>query len=119
LHISVTATDTGALSATATFALVISGPLPRTVIGTAGHDVLSGGRGDDTLSGLAGNDTLNGGQGHDLLDGGTGTDTMRGGTGNDTYIVDVAGDVVAELANEGIDTVLVAISYQLSANIEA
>ena len=118
LQIAVTATDSGNLSATDTFALVISGPLPQTFTGTAGNDILTGSRGDDTLTGLAGNDTLNGGQGHDLLDGGTGTDTMIGGTGNDTYIVDATGDVVTELANEGTDTVQSSIAYTLGAIVE-
>jgi len=118
LQIAVTATDTGNLSATDLFTLAISGPRPQTVIGTAGNDLLTGGRGDDTLIGLAGNDTLNGGQGHDQLDGGTGTDTMQGGTGNDTYIVDVSGDVVTELANEGTDTVQSSITSTLGAHVE-
>ena len=118
LQIAVTATDSGMLSATDQFALVISGPLPQTLVGTTGNDILTGGRGDDTLTGLAGNDTLTGGQGHDLLDGGTGTDTMQGGTGNDTYVVDASGDVVTELANEGTDTVQSAITYTLGANVE-
>ncbi|TKB72938.1 MAG: hypothetical protein E8D46_10690 [Nitrospira sp.] len=118
VQIAVTATDSGTLSATDTFALVISGPLPKTLVGTAENDILTGGRGDDTLTGLAGNDTLTGGQGHDLLDGGTGTDTMTGGTGNDTYVVDVAGDIVTELANEGTDTVQSAITYTLGSNVE-
>lgn len=30
---------------------------------------------------------------------------MRGGAGNDTYVVSATGDIVTELANEGIDTV--------------
>ena len=118
LQIAVTATDSGNLNATDLFTLAISGPLPQTVIGTAGNDVLTGGRGDDTLTGLAGYDTLNGGQGHDLLDGGTGTDTMIGGSGNDIYIVNVAGDVVTELANDGTDTVQSSITSTLDANVE-
>jgi Ca2+-binding RTX toxin-like protein len=118
VQIAVRATDSGTLSATDTFALVISGPLPKTLVGTAGNDVLIGGRGDDTLTGLAGNDTLNGGQGHDLLDGGTGTDTMIGGSGNDTYVVDAAGDIVTELANEGMDTVQSSLTYTLGNNVE-
>jgi hypothetical protein len=51
IQIAVTATDSGNLSATDQFAFAISGPLPQTLIGTAGNDVLTGGRGDDTLRG--------------------------------------------------------------------
>ncbi|NOS76641.1 MAG: hypothetical protein HOP35_01715 [Nitrospira sp.] len=119
LQIAMTATDSGNLSATDQFAFAISGPLPQTLIGTSGNDVLIGGRGDDTLTGLAGNDALTGGQGHDLLDGGTGTDTMQGGTGNDTYVVENIFDVVTELANAGTDTVQSSLLiYTLGANIE-
>ncbi|MGZ8367018.1 MAG: putative Ig domain-containing protein, partial [Nitrospira sp.] len=118
LHVTVTATDAEAASTTAQFALTVSGPLPQTLIGTVDNDIMTGGRGDDTLNGLAGNDRLNGGQGNDVLDGGTGVDTMQGGTGNDTYTVDRPGDVVTELANEGIDTVESSMTYALGANIE-
>jgi len=52
------------------------------------------------------------------LDGQTGADTMLGGAGNDTYFVDVAGDVITELANEGIDTVESAVDYVLDDNLE-
>ncbi|HEX7766453.1 MAG TPA: putative Ig domain-containing protein, partial [Nitrospira sp.] len=118
LQIMVTATDASQVSVNDDFVLAISGPLPKTLVGTAGNDVLIGGRGHDTLSGLAGNDQLQGGMGNDLLDGGTGTDTMVGGTGNDVYVVNVAGDVVTELANEGTDTVQSSITYTLGANVE-
>ena len=66
--------------------------LANTIIGNSGNNVLTGG-GD--------NDALEGGGGNDTLDGGTGADTMLGGTGNDTYVVDNAGDAVAEAADEG------------------
>lgn len=119
VQLAVTATDTGTLSVSDQFALVLSGPLPKTFIGTAGNDVLIGARGDDTLLGLGGNDVLSGGDGHDWLDGGIGDDTMQGGMGDDTYVVDNSGDVVIELANEGIDTVRTSLtSYTLGANVE-
>lgn len=119
LQIAVTATDTHPASVTDQFALTVSGPLPLSLIGTSGNDILTGGRGDDTLSGLAGNDSLNGGEGHDLLDGGTGIDQMAGGIGNDTYVVESFFDGVTEAANEGTDTVQSALlAYTLGANIE-
>ncbi|WJH41131.1 right-handed parallel beta-helix repeat-containing protein [Aliirhizobium terrae] len=61
---------------------------------------------------------LVGNSGDNILDGQAGADTMRGGLGNDTYIVDHTGDVVIELAGEGIDTVRSSLSYTLGDNIE-
>jgi Ca2+-binding RTX toxin-like protein len=61
---------------------------------------------------------LLGNSGKNLLDGGMGADVMMGGAGNDTYVVDNIGDVVAENANEGIDTVQSSITYTLSENVE-
>jgi Ca2+-binding RTX toxin-like protein len=60
---------------------------------------------DNTLLGNAQNNVLVGGKGNDWLDGKTGADTLTGGLGDDTYSVDNIGDVVDELAGEGIDTV--------------
>jgi Ca2+-binding RTX toxin-like protein len=119
LHLAVTATDTGALSVRDEFVLAISGPLPKTFVGTEGNDVLIGARGDDTLLGLGGNDLLSGGEGHDVLNGGVGADTMAGGTGNDTYVVENVFDVVTEASNEGTDTVQSSLPvYMLGANVE-
>jgi Ca2+-binding RTX toxin-like protein len=73
--------------------------------GNGSDNVITGGIGADTLSGAAGRDTLVGGAGHDVLSGGTGDDFMFGGTGNDRYSVDSAGDLITELAGEGIDTI--------------
>jgi Ca2+-binding RTX toxin-like protein len=81
--------------------------------GTTGSDSIVGTWMADTLSGGAGHDILLGYGGNDWLDGGTGDDTMAGGSGNDTYVVDSVGDVVAELANDGTDTVRSSIDYSI------
>ncbi|MFC3146192.1 calcium-binding protein [Piscinibacterium candidicorallinum] len=90
-----------------------------TLTGTAAING-TGNAGDNTLTGNSANNTLTGGGGNDRLVGGAGTDTMAGGTGNDTYVVDVAGDVVTENANEGTDTVESSITYSVAslANVE-
>jgi Ca2+-binding RTX toxin-like protein len=81
----------------------------NTIIGNSGNNILSSGGLDDVLIGGAGNDTL---------DGGTGNDNMAGGAGDDIYFVDAAGDVVVEVANEGIDTVNSSIGFTLAENFE-
>ena len=58
---------------------------------------INGTSGDDSLVGGVGNDTLNGGTGNDTLQGGIGGDSLVGGAGDDLYIVDNAGDIVAEV----------------------
>ena len=45
---------------------------PKTIIGTAGNDLIYGGDGADTLTGGAGNDLIVGGGGADVLTGGGG-----------------------------------------------
>ncbi|TAV47130.1 rhizobiocin [Rhizobium leguminosarum] len=74
---------------------------------------------DNIITGGAAIDTLFGGVGNDTLNGGGGADRLIGGAGDDTYIVDNAGDVVTEVANEGIDTVRTNLSaHSLAANVE-
>jgi Ca2+-binding RTX toxin-like protein len=67
-----------------------------------------GATGDNYANSIHGNDAANvlyGRGGNDILDGGAGADQMTGGTGDDVYYVDDLGDVVTELAGEGIDEV--------------
>ena len=44
---------------------------------------------------------------------------MLGGAGDDIYVVNVATDVVTELANEGVDTVRSSVTLTLAANVAA
>lgn len=56
-------------------------PVPATIRGGEGDDILTGGAGADKLMGGAGNDELNGRAGNDLLVGGPGNDVLNGGAG--------------------------------------
>ena len=73
---------------------------------------------DNVLIGNSANNTLTGGAGNDRLDGSTGADSLIGGAGNDIYMVDAATDLVTELAGEGTDIVLSAVTWALGVNIE-
>ena len=73
---------------------------------------------NNNISGNTANNTLTGGAGNDTLNGGVGADTLIGGAGNDIYVVDVATDVVTELAGEGTDTVQSSVTWTLGESVE-
>ena len=99
--------------------LIIGNDADNVLSGLRGADTLRGGGGNDKLLGGADVDSLEGGDGNDTLDGGPGSDFLAGGKGDDTYLLNAfAGDVVTELPGEGTDTVIVAYSYTLWANVE-
>ena len=72
----------------------------------------------NALMGNAANNDLDGGAGNDTLSGGGGVDTLTGGAGNDTFIMD-EDDVILEAVGGGTDSVLIAASYTLAANVES
>ena len=98
----------------------VGNDLANSITGGADADLLEGRIGDDKLYGGLGADNLLGAEGNDTLDGQGGDDYMAGGVGNDTYVVDSAGDVVAEAAGEGTtDSVKTALSsLTLADNVE-
>jgi Ca2+-binding RTX toxin-like protein len=59
-------------------------PVPATIRGGEGDDVLTGGAGADKLIGGPGNDELVGRGGDDMLVGGPGYDRLNGGPGHNT-----------------------------------
>ena len=68
--------------------------------GTAGSDILIGGRHDDSMDGARGNDAMYGGSGHDTMLGGDGSDILYGFGGADKLY---GGHDSDELYGEGGD----------------
>jgi Ca2+-binding RTX toxin-like protein len=87
--------------------------------GDGAANTIHGYGGNDIIYGLGYTDTLYGDAGDDVLIGGADNDAMYGGTGNDSFEVTETGDVVVELAGEGVDTVFSYLNaYTLGANVE-
>lgn len=60
----------------------------------------------ENINGTAFNDVLTGNALDNILNGRGGTNTLIGGAGNDSYYIDSVNNTVTELANEGIDSIL-------------
>jgi Ca2+-binding RTX toxin-like protein len=71
----------------------------------------------NVLTGNGASNTLTGLDGNDRLDGAGGADTLIGGAGDDTYVID-GQDAVVEQSGQGTDTIEVAFSHVLGANLE-
>ncbi len=77
--------------------------------GVAGVSLFGNAQANTLTSLSTGADTLNGLGGDDVLNGGGGANTLIGGRGNDTYFVSAL-DIVSEAANEGVDTLVGAVT---------
>jgi Ca2+-binding RTX toxin-like protein len=129
--VTVTATDSGNLSVSGSFGLVVSTPglvltgTSRTdsLFGNSGADVINGlggddyiaagsgddsllgGDGNDRIYGEAGNDHMHGEAGGDELQGGLGSDVLYGGTGNDRLLGGDGNDVYLFGRGDGFDSI--------------
>ena len=99
ISVRVTAEDTGELTASDVFELVVASTTYTTINGTSGSNTLNGTAGNDIINGLAGNDTIHGNGGNDIINGGPGNDTLNGGEGNDLFLVE--GDSGSDTVNGG------------------
>ena len=80
-------------------------PIPLTLGGGPGNDIVKGGSADDILSGFTGNDKIFGNDGFDQIFGGPGNDRLYGGHGNDNLTLGAGFDVVVVEDCSGTDYV--------------
>jgi serralysin len=123
-EISSEGTDQVNVAFTAAGAYVLSANIENATVTAAATLAvgITGNAEDNYLTGNAAANTLIGGAGNDTLDGGAGVDKLIGGAGDDSYVVNIATDVITELALEGTDQVNVAFTaagtYVLAVNVE-
>lgn len=100
---------------TASFDLAANGANVETLLLLGDAAINGTGNGlSNHVTGNGASNVLDGGAGDDVLDGGAGPDQLTGGLGDDTFIVDDAGDLVTELAGEGLDLVRSIVSFNLA-----
>lgn len=120
-QITLSATDLNyTLTAPGAFS-IFGNALTNNITGNDDANLIYGGNGNDALQGDGGNDSLHGGSGSDTLDGGAGNDYLAGGADNDAYVIDSAGDIVVENANQGVMDVVYTATvnhYTLTNNVE-
>ena len=81
---------------------LVGGVGSDTIDGGDGKDRLDGGLNNDRLAGGLGRDRINGGDGNDRINGGARYDLLTGGAGNDTFVfdrVDLVSDRIFDLAS--------------------
>ena len=71
-----------------------------------------------SIFGNAGRNTLVGTAFDDVLNGGGAADDLQGRNGNDLYVMDNVGDVITEVAGQGVDRVHSSVTTTLAANVE-
>jgi YVTN family beta-propeller protein len=85
-------------SCTATFDVQSQDPCncndPKAILGTGGHDTLTGTQQNDIICGLGGDDAIIGRRGNDCIFGGAGNDTIQGDNGADNLFGGDDNDII-------------------------